>query len=422
MPQKMKTPALAKGRRGNNEGSIYQRSSDKRWVGSVTVGYTAEGKAIRKTVYGSSRIEVAKKVSQLTCKVFDIGYTDDTGEVPTFESVANTWLFDYKLGSVKSRSFESYKCSMGHSIRHFGSVPINDVNTAMVQKMLNGLIRKEGLSLRTVKGVRFTLDHFFRHIISLNKGKDNPLVKENPVTDTIINTSERKKKESRTKALTEETRKAVLAAAEQTSLLHKTIITTLMLTGLRSGELTALQWRHIDFDKGTIDVENSVTYESKYDADGKLLSRQSILDVTKTVCSEREIIVPNGVIECLREWMQHQAVEELKRGIELTHKKSFVFPSPSGQMRCYSGISLLVRRFAAKHGLNEDGLKAHALRHTCATILLEKKVNPRVVQEYLGHADVKTTLGTYSDVMREILEGAAGELDSAYSDMMSYNP
>ena len=57
------------GRRGNNEGSIYQRK-DERWCGQVIVGYKSDGKPIRKTIYGDSQQEVIKAVNAKVGEVF----------------------------------------------------------------------------------------------------------------------------------------------------------------------------------------------------------------------------------------------------------------------------------------------------------------------------------------------------------------
>ncbi len=62
-------------------------------------------------------------------------------------------------------------------------------------------------------------------------------------------------------------------------------------------------------------------------------------------------------------------------------------------------------------GLDEVGLTFHALRHTCATLMLLNKVPPKVVSERLGHADVAFTLRVYSHVLPGMQRNAADGLD-----------
>jgi integrase len=60
-------------------------------------------------------------------------------------------------------------------------------------------------------------------------------------------------------------------------------------------------------------------------------------------------------------------------------------------------------------------IRFHDLRHTCATLLLSKNVNPKVVSEMLGHATIAITLDTYSHVLPTMLESAAKAMEDALS-------
>jgi len=411
--QTLKIPVPIRGRRGNNEGSIYQRSSDGRWVGSVTNGYKEDGSVIRKTVYGSSRIEVARKMADLTNSVFISGYVTETGEVGTVSGVGHEWLFGFKMGTIKSRSFEWYvNLFRAHIVRFLGNVPLDKLTTIQVQQMLNNLLRREGKSLRTVKAVRFVLDQLMRHAIDMN------IVKDNPVSKTMLMKSDRKISDDNDKALAPEHRRLVLAKADEDGLLQKTVIIIMMFAGLRSGEVLGLQWKHVDLAKSLLTVECAVTYESEFDYDGNRLSRESVLDVTKTVCSVRRFTAPAIVSDCLRKWQKELAAKELSLKKPLTEPSCYVFPNHRGEMRSYSSLRHLFTRFVERHHLEECKLKPHSLRHTCATMMLEAGVNPRVVQEILGHRDVETTLGTYSHVLQEVFDGAAASLDDVYAGLM----
>jgi integrase len=57
----------------------------------------------------------------------------------------------------------------------------------------------------------------------------------------------------------------------------------------------------------------------------------------------------------------------------------------------------------------------HDLRHTCATLLLTKNVNPKVVSEMLGHATIAITLDTYSHVLPNMQESAAAAMEEVLS-------
>ena len=93
----------SKTRRGNNEGSIYQRS-DGRWAGVATAGYNENGKTIRKTVYGKSRLEVVDKLNKLMNKISSNNY--EYIENTTIGEMMNEWLLVFKKMQVSPRTFE----------------------------------------------------------------------------------------------------------------------------------------------------------------------------------------------------------------------------------------------------------------------------------------------------------------------------
>ena len=100
---------------------------------------------------------------------------------------------------------------------------------------------------------------------------------------------------------------------------------------------------------------------------------------------------------------------------DILAKSAVVFPNDMGKMRTYDGFRTTYRRFMSENGLGAYTL--HSYRHTFATMLLEKGVNPKVVQELLGHRDIETTLGIYSHVLPEVFEGVTGVVGELYADM-----
>ena len=110
----------------------------------------------------------------------------------------------------------------------------------------------------------------------------------------------------------------------------------------------------------------------------------------------------------------------MQNGIK-TDREAYVFPntSPSkiNERRSYSGLRSLFRRFLAKYNLEGKGLTLYMFRHTFATMLLEEKVNPKIVAEMMGHANIKTTLNIYSTVFKAVYAEAADTLNRAFVRM-----
>ena len=111
------------------------------------------------------------------------------------------------------------------------------------------------------------------------------------------------------------------------------------------------------------------------------------------------------------------------RGRQLNERRSLdglwrdhglVFPSRVGTP--LNPENLVKRSF--KPLLERAGLPSirfHDLRHTCATLLLSKGVNPKIVQEMLGHANISVTLDTYSHVLPDMQEVAVTAMDEVFS-------
>jgi integrase len=115
--------------------------------------------------------------------------------------------------------------------------------------------------------------------------------------------------------------------------------------------------------------------------------------------------------EALKGHRARQHEERLQLG-SLWEDRDLVFPNRSGKPM--NADNLYHRGFKPllkKAGLS--GFTFHSLRHTCATLLLSKNVNPKIVSEMLGHATISQTMDTYSHVMPGMGDIAAEVLESA---------
>jgi integrase len=116
-------------------------------------------------------------------------------------------------------------------------------------------------------------------------------------------------------------------------------------------------------------------------------------------------------VSALRAHRRRQ-LEERMRKAGLWEEHGLIFPSevgtPMSGRNLYRAFKIRVKRAALP-----QTLRFHDLRHTCATLLLKQGVNPKFVQELLGHADISLTLNTYSHVLPDMGDAAAGGMDAA---------
>ena len=410
MPQLKEVKAKAK-RRGNNEGSIFQRK-DGRWSGSVTTGYKTDGKPMRKTVYGNTRQDVAKKVAALSAQVFESGYSIVSAKNnQDFETLMREWYDLFEAPNIADVTNEKYRSMLKkHIFPAFGTLDVKDVDTKRLQRFFNekkkvNVKGRVGYSSDYINKMKNLLNNFFKYAMKQH------YVVTNPILDIEIKAlSSSNSNDNQRQALRPEIRSAVLKWVEENQLL-KPILITCKLTGLRPQELITLKWADVNLDTKMLNVRTALNRVVEFDDDWNIVSRGAKMGKTKTPKSVRIITLPSAVVDALYDWKDYCSLNDIN--------SEFVFPNTrTGGMRTYGGLRSLFRRFIERHGLQEEGMTLYTLRHTFATILLEQRENPKIVMQLMGHSKIKTTLDQYSHVVDDsVFEGTAKTLDNVYAGL-----
>ena len=172
----------------------------------------------------------------------------------------------------------------------------------------------------------------------------------------------------------------------------------LLTVGLRRGELLALRWKDIDFDRQLIKVrQNMVRGEKGY-----------IMKAPKTESGIRDIHIGKELTEILRQANLDYRRDKLRYG-QGFQDLGFVIRKEDGSPMHPDSMTQKWERFVEAHNLPK--IRLHDLRHSNATALIRSGVNPKVVSERLGHADVSITLNTYTHVLPDMDAAAGDKLD-----------
>ena len=401
---------VSKTRRANNEGSIFQRS-DGRWGGALTMGYDENGKIIRKTIYGKTQAEVAKKLSEISGRVKSNSY--ELVENSDLEKLMFEYLMTFKKSTVSPRTFEgNIRNFKLHIVPHIGKMKVYEIDNYTIQKFVNILL-DQGYSLDTIKKCKHLLNQFFEYSI------ENKWIYTNPTLKVKVKGKRNVYEEDgneRYKALPPEIRDKFLDALNKDEAnFIKPLCITLMFAGLRIGEALALKWKNIDFNNKTIRVERAITQVPKFDEQGNIKDRITVIGDTKTTCSVRDIPVTDIVIGTLKQWKDKQNERQQTNPdvtAILTSPTSFVFANDDGSYRTYSGTRKIFDRFKRRNGLNKFNIHFHGLRHTFSNMLFEMNENPKVIQQLLGHRDVKTTITVYNSVNSDYVREATDRLNT----------
>lgn len=181
---------------------------------------------------------------------------------------------------------------------------------------------------------------------------------------------------------------------------------TLLGTGMRRGEILGLRWKDLDLENNVITIARAMSYV-------KEAGKKPIIDFRATKSGRvRNVDIDlrlAGAFRSKRD-MLRAVTPELARGEQLIFSNRYGMPhNPTQFSRQWR--ERVLKAVAAHPDLDE--LHLHELRHTHATLLLRAGVHPKIVSERLGHADIQTTLNTYSHAVRTLQRGAAdlvGEL------------
>ena len=375
-------------KRANGEGNIRKRS-DGRWEGRYTAGYNSEtGKRIIKNVLGKTQAECKAKLAAAmeAAKGVDISRADEY----TVATWLRSWYDIYAKPNVRVATADRYRLMIEqYTIPCIGSIKLTKLTAHDLQKLYKELMesgrtnRKSGhgspgLSSTTVRNLHLMLHN------ALNRAVKERLILRNPTEDCIAP----KVQKFEMQILQPEHIKTYLDAADKRGLLPMFYLE--LVSGLRKGELVALQWSDLDEANCTI----SVSKQASWDTEGNL-----ILSQPKTGNSIREVSIPQDAVELLKqEHAKHPS-------------NPWMFPSGrTGEMYHPDSVVNLHKKILKDAGLLH--IRFHDLRHTFATLALQNGVDVKTVSSMLGHYDAGFILRTYTHATRQKQDEAAQTMGS----------
>ena len=187
------------------------------------------------------------------------------------------------------------------------------------------------------------------------------------------------------------------------------MITVLLGTGCRVGEIIGLRWQDCDFDEGIIDINHNLIYRKQID--GKC---RFCITTPKTKNGMR--IVP--MLKEVKKALLDTRMEQMRTGFNTTiieGYSGFIFQNRYGMVHSPHAINRALERI--RLACNERELEnakkeqrvpvivphfsVHNLRHTFCTRFCENETNLKVIQEIMGHADITTTMDIYNEATKE---------------------
>lgn len=291
------------------------------------------------------------------------------------------WLYRYKQYNVKDSSFRrlvaSYKLLRQYQI---SNVLVGEATSDDIQSFVNRL-NSDRYSISTIRKAYNLITSFFRFLIG----------EKVPVSPVYINVSlpnednvHYQKHDVSAYSIAEQ--KRLLSVCEGSTDIGARAIIVLMGTGLRIGELLALQWSDVDWGKRAIYVHRTLVHlESR--------KRCFLQDSPKSKSSRRYVPLNTKVMNVFRD------LAETAPGLD-----GFVFSTeddPNVSL-AYNPLARLAQQICETAGVQWKGF--HALRHTFATNCYYKGCDIKILSKLLGHASVTITYNTYINLYGDALE------------------
>ena len=227
---------------------------------------------------------------------------------------------------------------------------------------------------------------------ALEQARKWKLIRENPARDARPPAVGR----NTPKAFTAEEVGRLLDAAPDRE--TYTVLSTLLITGVRRSELLAMATDAIDFEKGTLTIKRVVLDVGHV---------TTLREVTKSASSARTLSIPPQLVELLREQRTRVLETALAWGKGYRREPMFLFCRPDGEPLSPSVLTTRLRKLMRRAGITGRP-PSHGWRHTAATLLIDSGANIKTVQTRLGHATAAFTLQTYVHPVDDRDE-AAGE-------------
>lgn len=313
-----------------------------------------------------------------------------------FSELCDRYFEEYAPRRLKAVTAEQYKSTIkNHILPVFGNQKLKNITTASVTTFLGSFPHLKPL---TVTKIKILLHSILSFAVS------QKIIDQNPCVGAIWRENITRDYGKIENVLTLTQAKQVLCLMSEYSQFH-TIIKVLLLTGMRSGECLALRWSSVDFQRGTIFIDKTLSYANK----------TTFLSTPKTERSTRTIAIDHVVMNILK---QHQEEQNKQKAIAGTAwlRPEMVFTNYTGDFINKSTLNTQFRKFIAKHrddlGLNHN-LTVHGLRHTNASLLLYAGEDIQNISAHLGHASSEVTSIVYSHMYAEVRVRLARTVSSA---------
>lgn len=293
--------------------------------------------------------------------------------IPIFREGFIKWIDEVIIKNYKPSTLSTYKAVMSNIFPLIGDIRIDKISRLLIQEVISNLQERKNLSCGYTKKINIILFKYFKYEIV------NGIILDNPCKDIVVAKTTQLR---HTRAFTQQEKfKFLLTAKQEFGFLWYFIYYVYFQTGLRRGELAAIQWKDIDLAKGLLHVTKIVAFNR--------ISGGEYISEPKTPQSKRIVPLRKNLVDVFK-----------KIGIE-KNPNDYVFTFESYKPKSKGGwmsINKITENFSKIRDIAQldNDLTLHSTRKTFATELLLKGVDIPTVKALGGWSSAETLLNIYA--------------------------
>lgn len=356
-------------------GEITFLKSRNRYRGRIVIGEYDNGTRKYKTVFGETRKEVVEKLTVLKYQIMSGAYIQVKSKetVGSFgEKINND---DLELGIIKEVSYFRRQETM----KLFGDLYDMEIQKVTEDDIISFFKLKTTYAKSTLSKIYQLLNMIFR--IAVKK----EIIEENPMKD--IKKPNSKQISQKVRAMTLNEQNKFIKVLKETKVIHHQQMYLSMLTGMRMGEINALEVNDVDFEEELIRIRKTVSIDKH--------GFPIISETAKTSAGNRVIRMSDSVKKLLKECIGSKT-------------EGLIFISTKGKILATDTVTTIFRTLIKDYDIQNKKLSGkltlHSLRHTYATRCIESGMPAKVLQKILGHTDIKVTMNTYCDAFEDFTD------------------
>lgn len=360
----------------------------------------------RKEIYDRSLAELKRKLN--TALYDDANGNNVEDNSITLSQWFKSWIEIHKYKVIRNNTKMYYTQLYTKHIEPFlGKKKIKDITQLNIKALLKELDQK-GYHYETKNKVRIMLLDMF------DKAMVDNYVLKNPCKGIRLARDEKKDM----RVFSREEQAEFFECSKGT--FYDNLFVVAVSTGLRQGEICALTWDDIDFDKKEISVTKTLLYQ-KLEGDTQ---KEFHLNPPKTRTSKRTVPISKQCETALKkQYIQRNNVMARKSAKPLEGFENLLFTTKYGTPICNQILLDAIKRIIEEINLCRDELEQfeifspHCFRHTFATRCFEAGIQPKTVQTYLGHATLQMTMDLYTSVLGNHRQEEMQKLENVLNDV-----